>query len=219
MKKIAVLAVVLAAVMTPAISGATGLTMFSGKTLELGNAINVSVGVPDVSVLYLHALTPVSDIGGYFRMGYLTPVGLHGGSFWLTPGFTGKYMFINNKTYNMSFKANVGPVFNLVGGPLDAFMGGFSMEPYVSFGIPFKDVVTINLGVGLPVNLLFNGDATLALIPIAFTFGTEVFINPELSVVFNGELGPGIWACRINGATQSDVDLYGLFKVGVNFGL
>jgi hypothetical protein len=224
MRKIAVLvaAVALVAVIAGTAEASSGLTMFSGRTLERGMALNFSVGAPDASFTFAGALMKNLDLGGVLRLGYLTPIGFGAGGFWMGLAATLRYSILDRSAFNLAIRADLGPVFNLVGGAgygkVSDFMGGFTLAPYVLVGVPLKDIVSLNFGFGLPIMALFASDVSLAGIPIAFAFGTEVFIQSNLTFNFLGELGPGIWVCSVGGASVNSVGFYGLFKVGISYG-
>jgi hypothetical protein len=221
MRKTIIAAVVALALMVGVVStaAADGLQLFSGRTMEKGMAFNFSVGAPDASFMFVGALTKDFDLGGILRLGYLNPVGFGAGGFWMEIAATARYTIFDRGSYNLAIRGDLGPVFNIVNNYIaDAFMGGFTLAPYVLIGIPLKDVVSINVGAGLPIILLFRDGVTIAEIPIAFVFGAEVFIQKNLTFNFNAEMGPGIWVCTTGGATTNGVQFYGLFKVGITYG-
>lgn len=220
MKKLAVTAIVLAALATPAAASAAGLSLFSGRTLG-GNAsaLNVSAGLPDLSVMYVSGWSPDADLAGWLRFGYLSPIYLHGDTLWLTFGGTYKKNIRNYGKYNLGLTFDFGPFmfFRYAAGPgyhNDQFNPGLLFGPGMIFGIPLKDIATLNLGMHIPVILTFR-DEVVAQIPIGFVIGSEIYIDPALSVNLNFEVGPGV----IAGGNGSTTDVYALFKVGVSFGL
>jgi len=216
MKKMMAAAVLLV-MLVSANAQAEGLSMFSGQTLGGPKmALNVGAGVPDVSVLFLAGLNKDMDLGGFFKFGYLSPVlyiptpAYDPVSVYFNPGVSFRYNIRNWGKYNLGFIGEAGLV--LVAYP--AFDFGLNINPSIVFGIPIKDVVSINLGFGIPFEILFVNNV-LAMIPLAFKIGAEFFIDPKLTVNFNTEMGPGI--CAYSGG--SEVGFYGLFKAGITFGL
>ena len=209
----------LALVLTAAPAHAAGLSIFSGRTLGTGSALNISAGLPDISMTWANAWSADSDLDGWLRFGYLSPIYLHGDTLWLTFGGTYKKNIRNYGKYNLGLKLDFGPFmfFREAIGPgyrNDTFNPGILFGPGMIFGIPLKDIAILNLGLNIPVILTFRDEVT-ARIPIGFMIGTEIFIDPALSVNLNFEVGPGVVATG-NG---SDADVYALFKVGVTFGL
>ncbi|MFA6032762.1 MAG: hypothetical protein WC889_07695 [Myxococcota bacterium] len=216
MKKM-IAVVVLSVMLAAASAQAEGISMFSGQTLGSPKmALNVGAGVPDVSVLFLAGLNKDMDLGGFFKLGYLSPV-LYMSTpnydpvmVYFNPGVSFRYSIRNWGKYNLGF---IGEAGFLIGAYPD-FNFGLNINPSIVFGIPIKDVVSINLGFGIPFNILFVNNV-VGMIPLAFKIGAEFFIDPKLSVNFNTEMGPGI--CAYSGG--SDVGFYGLFKAGITFGL
>jgi len=189
-----------------------GITMFSGKTLGSGMAINVSAGAPDISFLWLDALSKNMDLGAQLRLGYLTPISYYTGGFWMDFDGQMRAMFINQANFNLALRLDFGLVLVPVGlGNVDV---GFNLGPALVIGIPIKNVASINLGLDIPLTITFV-NATIAQIPIGVMFGAEYFFSPKMTFVANFEIGPGIIA--VSGATTAG--FYGMFKIGLNFGL
>ena len=209
-----------ALVLAAAPAHAVGLSLFSGRTLGGNNsALNVSAGLPDLSATYVTAWGPDTDLAGWLRFGYLSPIVLHGDTLWLTFGGTYKKNIRNYGKYNLGLTFDFGPFmfFRYAAGPgyrNDSFNPGLLFGPGMIFGIPLKDFATLNLGLHIPVILTFR-DEVVAQVPIGFVIGSEIFIDPALSVNLNFEVGPGV----IASGNGSMTDVYALFKVGISFGL
>jgi hypothetical protein len=182
--------------------------------------LNVSAGVPDLSVLFLSGLDRRSDLGALFKLGYLSPIGLN-----VAVGITldgeYKYMIRDAGKYNVGIKGDFGILMSFYSKQQHTNQGfnfGLNVQPYLVFGVPIKDAAMIDMGFGVPFGIMFINGIT-AQVPIAFAFGAEFFVDQQTSINVNCEVGPGIVVSSMFGQTQADVDFYGLFKVGVSFGL
>jgi len=216
MKRLLMTVMVVAVIFAASSAAHAEITMFSGKTQGPHSALNISAGVPDLSVLFLSGLDKRSDLGVLARLGYLTPVGFHI-NVWLMLDAEYKYMIRDAGKYNVAIKGDFGINMSFYS-KAQNFDFGLNLQPYLIFGVPIKDAAMINLGFGVPFAIWFI-DGIAAQVPIAFTFGAEFFVDPQTTINVNCEVGPGIIIANSFGQTQSTVDFYGLFKVGVSFDL
>lgn len=198
-------------------AGAAGVSLFSGRTLGSGSAVNVSAGVPDASLLYLTPYSGNADWGAFFRLGYLTPIGTRGDNVWVTFGGSYKQNLRSYAKYNLGLQVDFGPAMWLS----PDFMAGFTLGPSLLIGVPLKDVATLDFGLGVPFMIFFK-DGVFVSVPIGFKMGCEFFIDQSLTLNANFEVGPGIQSSSDTGKkgkSGTDTDVYALFKVGITFGL
>ena len=133
---------------------------------------------------------------------------------WLAFGGVYKKNIRNGGKYNLGFQIDFGPAMWLS----PSFMPGLTVGPSMIFGVPLKDVATLNFGFGVPFMMTFK-DGVWVQIPIGFKMGGEFFIDPMLTVNMNLEIGPGIQTVSHKNGSNTDTDVYALFKFGISFGL
>jgi hypothetical protein len=172
--------------------------LHTGDTLRAGDLMPYGeFGWPDISLGLQYGLSPKVDIGGRLSLLYgwestlYTDVGL---------GLRVPIRISLTKRSKFSALIHVDPGFKFYGDGYDGYVGvnnravfGLQFPFGAEFGIHITPDATIQLGVDLPMTILFARQAAFVLAPLV-GFGFEYHIDDHLGLGLNTRFGPVVIA-------------------------